>query len=172
MALPDWNKSLEQNDEVLLEEEQREEVAAEEAIEEAEVEAELEVEAVTISSTIEWEAEQEAQDNASKYPRKQDLDPTQLYLIQVLGSQFPNMSFKEIERAVKAVFMQMALALEHGQRIEIRGFGSFSIRYRAPRLARNPKTGEQLKKEGKFAPYFRAGKELRDRVNLITQEES
>lgn len=63
----------------------------------------------------------------------------------------------------------MAEALAEGERIEIRGFGSFSLHYRAPRLGRNPKTGEKVELIGKFVPHFKPGKELRERVNLSLQ---
>ena len=56
-------------------------------------------------------------------------------------------------------------ALARGERIEIRGFGSFSLHYRAPRIGRNPKTGEQVALAGKYVPHFKPGKELRERVN-------
>ena len=61
---------------------------------------------------------------------------------------------------------QMAEALAGGDRIEIRGFGSFSLHYRPPRLGRNPKTGEKVDLSGKYVPHFKPGKELKDRVNL------
>ncbi len=60
---------------------------------------------------------------------------------------------------------QMAQTLSTGERIEIRGFGSFSLHFRAPRLGRNPKTGAAVSLDGKFVPHFKPGKELRDRVN-------
>ena len=59
----------------------------------------------------------------------------------------------------------MAQTLQKGERIEIRGFGSFSLHYRAPRVGRNPKTGETVELEGKYVPHFKPGKELRERVN-------
>lgn len=95
---------------------------------------------------------------------------TRSELIQILAEKQPNLSFKETENIVKDIFDHMAEALGKGERIEIRGFGSFSIRFRKPRLARNPKTGERLHKEGKYTPYFRPGKEMRDRVNLSAKE--
>lgn len=91
---------------------------------------------------------------------------TRSELIQSLSEKHPHLSYKETEQMAKELFDQMAEALGKGERIEIRGFGSFSIRFRKPRLARNPKTGERLHKEGKYSPYFRPGKEMRDRVNL------
>ena len=59
----------------------------------------------------------------------------------------------------------MAKALAAGERIEIRGFGSFSLHYRAPRLGRNPKTGEEVELAGKYVPHFKPGKELREQVD-------
>lgn len=90
---------------------------------------------------------------------------TRAELIDLLAARMPHISIKMIEDAVKEVFEQMSVALENGERIEIRGFGSFSIRYRAPRSARNPKTGDYVVTEGKYAPHFKPGKELRERVN-------
>jgi len=95
---------------------------------------------------------------------------TRSKLIQILAEKQRSFSYRETESVVKDIFEQMAEALGQGKRIEIRGFGSFSVRFRQPRLARNPKTGTKLQKEGKFAPYFRPGKELRERVNASAVE--
>src|SRR3546814_14486959 len=65
----------------------------------------------------------------------------------------------------------MSQCLATGDRIEIRGFGSFSLHYRAPRVGRNPKTGQSVSLDGKFVPHFKPGKELRDRVNEERSEE-
>ena len=78
---------------------------------------------------------------------------------------------KDVELAVKAMIEQMSTELASGNRIEIRGFGSFSLHYRAPRIGRNPKTGESVGLSGKHVPHFKPGKELRDRVNQALQEE-
>ena len=75
------------------------------------------------------------------------------------------LSSKDVELAVKTMIEQMSLTLASGERIEIRGFGSFSLHYRAPRIGRNPKTGESVGLAGKHVPHFKPGKELRDRVN-------
>ena len=72
---------------------------------------------------------------------------------------------KDIELAVKTILEHMSIALAQGERIEIRGFGSLSLHYRAPRVGRNPKTGESVGLSGKYVPHFKPGKELRDRVN-------
>lgn len=71
----------------------------------------------------------------------------------------------DVELAVKNIIDQMSGSLAKGGRIEIRGFGSFSLHYRPPRMGRNPKTGESVSLTGKYAPHFKPGKRLRDRVN-------
>lgn len=81
------------------------------------------------------------------------------------------LSPKDIELAVKTMIEQMSNTLASGERIEIRGFGSFSLHYRAPRIGRNPKTGESVGLAGKHVPHFKPGKELRDRVNNALQRE-
>jgi integration host factor subunit beta len=70
-----------------------------------------------------------------------------------------------MELAVKMILDHMSDALARGERIEIRGFGSFSLHYRAPRVGRNPKSGESVSLPGKYVPHFKPGKELRERVN-------
>ena len=72
---------------------------------------------------------------------------------------------KDIELAVKIVIEQVTQSLASGKRVEIRGFGSFSLRYRAPRLGRNPKTGQSVGLAGKYVPHFKPGKILRNKVN-------
>ena len=86
-------------------------------------------------------------------------------LINRLAEQFDQLSVKDVERSVKAIIEQMAEALEHGHRIEVRGFGSFSLHHRAPRQGRNPKTGEAVSLGEKRVPHFKPGKELRDKVD-------
>ncbi|MFD2095582.1 integration host factor subunit beta [Corallincola platygyrae] len=86
-------------------------------------------------------------------------------LIERLATSHSHLSAKEVESAVKEILEQMADTLEQGDRIEIRGFGSFSLHYRAPRVGRNPKTGDAVSLTGKSVPHFKPGKELRDRVN-------
>lgn len=87
---------------------------------------------------------------------------------QQSGSQLTS---KDVELAVKTMLEQMSLTLASGERIEIRGFGSFSLHYRAPRIGRNPKTGESVGLAGKHVPHFKPGKDLRDRVNSSLEEE-
>ncbi|CAG9001572.1 MAG: Integration host factor subunit beta [Candidatus Celerinatantimonas neptuna] len=90
-------------------------------------------------------------------------------LIERLSSKYIHLSAKDMELAIKEILEQMAASLQSGDRIEIRGFGSFSLHYRAPRIGRNPKTGEKVELSGKYVPHFKPGKELRDRVNSILQ---
>lgn len=91
---------------------------------------------------------------------------TKSELIERLSLKTDELQGKDLENAVKELLEQMAQTLQKGDRIEIRGFGSFSLHYRAPRTGRNPKTGQQVELTGKHVPHFKAGKELRDRVDL------
>ncbi len=86
-------------------------------------------------------------------------------LIERLFNEYPHIPAKSVESAVKEIIEQMADTLAQGERIEIRGFGSFSLHYRAPRTGRNPKTGETVQLTGKYVPHFKPGKELRERVD-------
>ncbi len=90
---------------------------------------------------------------------------TKSELIEILADKLSHLSAKDVEIAVKEILEMMAQTLSKGERIEIRGFGSFSLHYRAPRVGRNPKTGESVELEGKYVPHFKPGKELRERVN-------
>ena len=100
---------------------------------------------------------------------------TKSELIERIATVQTQLSAKDLELAVKMMLDHMAKALAAGERIEIRGFGSFSLHYREPRLGRNPKTGEKVQLSGKYVPHFKPGKELRERVNsalLREHEES
>ncbi len=90
---------------------------------------------------------------------------TKSELIEIIAARQTQLSVKDVELAVKTLIEQMSETLASGERIEIRGFGSFSLHYRAPRIGRNPKTGESVGLAGKYVPHFKPGKELRDRVN-------
>ncbi len=90
---------------------------------------------------------------------------TKSELIERIAAKQTQLSAKDCEFAVKAVIEYMSEALSEGGRIEIRGFGSFSLHYRVPRIGRNPKTGTPVALSGKHVPHFKPGKELRDRVN-------
>lgn len=97
---------------------------------------------------------------------------TKSELIERIASRQTQLPAKDVELAVKTMVEQMAQALAAGDRIEIRGFGSFSLHYRAPRLGRNPKTGEAVGLSGKYVPHFKPGKELRERVNQSLEDET
>ncbi|NBN92450.1 MAG: integration host factor subunit beta [Betaproteobacteria bacterium] len=90
---------------------------------------------------------------------------TKSELIAQLSVRFPQLVLKDAEIAVKTILDAMSRTLCDGNRIEIRGFGSFSLNYRPPRQGRNPKTGEAVPVPAKYVPHFKAGKELRDRVD-------
>ena len=90
---------------------------------------------------------------------------TKSELIAQLSVRFPQLVLKDAEIAVKTILDAMSQTLCDGQRIEIRGFGSFSLNYRPPRQGRNPKTGDTVPVPAKYVPHFKAGKELRDRVD-------
>ena len=90
---------------------------------------------------------------------------TKSELIEYIAERQNQLSVKDVELAVKMLVDCMSDMLADGDRIEIRGFGSFSLHYRAPRVGRNPKTGEAVDLPGKYVPHFKPGKELRDRVN-------
>ncbi|MGJ8692327.1 MAG: integration host factor subunit beta [Thalassotalea sp.] len=91
---------------------------------------------------------------------------TKSELIEILADKLSHLSAREVELSIKEILEMMAQTLSKGERIEIRGFGSFSLHYRAPRVGRNPKTGESVELAGKYVPHFKPGKELRERVNL------
>lgn len=92
---------------------------------------------------------------------------TRSELIDSLVEKQPHLAHRDVELAVKAVLEKMGRSFEQGDRIEIRGFGSFSLHYRPARIGRNPKTGESVAVEDKFSPHFKPGKELKERVDAI-----
>jgi integration host factor subunit beta len=94
---------------------------------------------------------------------------TKSELIEYISEKQNQLPVKDVELAVKLLLDYMSDILSSGERIEIRGFGSFSLHYRAPRTGRNPKTGESVVLEGKYVPHFKPGKEMRDRVNESIQ---
>ena len=85
---------------------------------------------------------------------------TKSELIETLAEQHAHVPVKDVENAVKEILEQMAGSLSSSDRIEIRGFGSFSLHFRAPRTGRNPKTGDTVELDGKHVPHFKPGKEL------------
>lgn len=90
---------------------------------------------------------------------------TRSEFIEALAARFPQLTVQDAEVAVKELLDAISDALIKGQRIEIRGFGSFSLNYRQPRTARNPKTGARVEVAAKHVPHFKPGKGLRDRVD-------
>ena len=90
---------------------------------------------------------------------------TRSELIDLMADGQSQLSAKDVELAVKLLIDHMSETLSSGQRIEIRGFGSFSLHYREPREGRNPRTGDTVALRGKHVPHFKPGKELRERVN-------
>ena len=90
---------------------------------------------------------------------------TRSELIDLMADSQHQLSTKDVELAVKLLIDHMSETLSTGQRIEVRGFGSFSLHYREPRQGRNPRTGDAVELRGKHVPHFKPGKELRERVN-------
>ena len=86
-------------------------------------------------------------------------------LIQAVAARMPHLSARDVEIVVNTIFDAMTGALQTGDRIEIRGFGSFSVRHRRARMGRNPKTGESIAVPPKRVPFFTVGHDLRERVN-------
>ena len=93
---------------------------------------------------------------------------TKSELLARLAGRFPQLVAKDADCAVKVILDAMSDSLSQGDRIEIRGFGSFALNYRPPRIGRNPKSGERVEVAQKYVPHFKAGKELRERVDLTT----
>lgn len=89
---------------------------------------------------------------------------TKSELIEVLAQRQPHLKADDVDMAVKSLLDMMSGTLANGERIEVRGFGSFSLNYRPPRTGRNPKTGAPVVLAGKYVPHFKPGKELRERV--------
>lgn len=90
---------------------------------------------------------------------------TKSELILRLAEANPHLYHRDVERIVNTVFEEVTRALARGDRVELRGFGAFSVKEREPRTGRNPRTGEQVSVERKFVPFFKTGKQLRERLN-------
>ena len=90
---------------------------------------------------------------------------TKSELIDRIAYKQDQLPYRDVDFAVKSIIEMMSEKLSQGDRIEIRGFGSFSLHYRAPRVSRNPKTGDSVELTGKYVPHFKPGKQLRNRVN-------
>ncbi|HRO63505.1 integration host factor subunit beta [Thermomonas sp.] len=97
----------------------------------------------------------------------QRVEMTKSELIELLARRQPHLKTDDVDLSVRALLQMMGGALASGQRIEIRGFGSFSLHYRPPRTGRNPRTGETVALPGRHVPHFKPGKELRERVSEV-----
>ena len=86
-------------------------------------------------------------------------------LVQMIADKNPHLYHRDVENVVNAILDEITEALASGNRVELRGFGAFSTKNRPPRAARNPKTGEQVSVGEKWVPFFKTGKELRERLN-------
>ena len=90
---------------------------------------------------------------------------TKSELVYKLNQRFSELSLRQVEKGVDEIFGEISSALSQGFRVELRGFGAFSIRYRERRAGRNPRTGEKVDVAGKYVPFFKTGKGLRERLN-------
>ncbi len=86
-------------------------------------------------------------------------------LVQIIADENPHLYQRDVERIVSTVFEQIIDAMARGDRVELRGFGAFSVKKREARVGRNPRTGESVQVEEKHVPFFKTGKALRDRLN-------
>ena len=86
-------------------------------------------------------------------------------LIQIIAEENPHLFQRDVERIVNTIFEEITKAMENGERVELRGFGAFSVKQRDARVGRNPRTGEAVQVEAKNVPFFKTGKLLRDRLN-------
>ena len=85
-------------------------------------------------------------------------------LIEIIAKEQDQLPYRDIELSVKTIIKSMVNSLRKGERIEIRGFGSFSLRYRKPRVGRNPKSGQSVNIDERYVPHFKPGKNLKERV--------
>lgn len=86
-------------------------------------------------------------------------------LVQTIANRNPHLFLRDVENIVSAVFEEITVALSEGNRVELRGFGAFSVKNRPERVGRNPRTGESVHVGEKWIPFFKTGKELRERLN-------
>jgi len=86
-------------------------------------------------------------------------------LVQIIADRNPHLYQRDVENIVNAILEEVGEALSRGDRVELRGFGAFSVKSRDARLGRNPRTGEKVEVEAKAVPFFKTGKDLRDRLN-------
>ncbi|MBS1269420.1 MAG: Integration host factor subunit beta [Gammaproteobacteria bacterium] len=93
-------------------------------------------------------------------------------VIDMLAVEQPQLAYRDVELAVKGLLERMSEAQAYGERIEVRGFGSFSLHHRPARVGRNPKTGETVTVPDKYVPHFKPGKEMRERVDQTSRDET
>lgn len=93
---------------------------------------------------------------------------TKSELIAKLAADNPHLYQRDVERIVSTIFEEITAALSRGDRVELRGFGAFSVKARGARIGRNPRTGEAVHVSEKFIPYFKTGKQLREKLNANT----
>jgi integration host factor subunit beta len=93
-------------------------------------------------------------------------------MIEMLAMEQPQLAYRDVELAVKGLLERMSEALERGERIEVRGFGSFSLHHRPARIGRNPKTGDAVNVPDKYVPHFKPGKEMRERVDQSSGDDN
>ena len=86
-------------------------------------------------------------------------------LVQAIASRNPHLYQRDVENIVNAILDDITQALSRGDRVELRGFGAFSVKHRKSRVGRNPRTGDQVPVDEKWVPFFKTGKELRERLN-------
>jgi len=86
-------------------------------------------------------------------------------LVQIVAEQNPHLFQRDVENIVNAILDEISEALAAGNRVELRGFGAFSVKHRGARVGRNPRTGERVEVEEKWVPFFKTGKDLRERLN-------
>jgi integration host factor subunit beta len=86
-------------------------------------------------------------------------------LVQRIADRNPHLYLRDVEKIINAILDEITNALSHGDRVELRGFGAFSVKHRDARLGRNPRTGAHVPVEEKAVPFFKTGKEMRDRLN-------
>jgi integration host factor subunit beta len=92
---------------------------------------------------------------------------TKSELIARLAAANPHLYQRDVERIVSTIFDEISEALARGDRVELRGFGAFSVKSRSSRVGRNPRTGEAVQVAEKFTPYFKTGKQLREKLNTV-----
>ena len=86
-------------------------------------------------------------------------------LVQRIAEQNPHLYQRDVENIVNAILDEISDAMTRGDRVELRGFGAFSVKSRPPRIGRNPRTGDQVDVDAKHVPFFKTGKEMRERLN-------